>query len=173
MDYQRSVERLVLNKQIILNLVADISSEQAAWKPSPDRWSVLEVMRHLIDIEIEDFRSDFDIVLFHPETNWPSFNIHEWVVSRKYNEADLADSIGRFSDERDKSVTWLDGIDNPDLDALHSGNGFGGKPMSAGDVLSSWLAHDLGHIRQLALLQWEILKNTSKPYNPAYSGFET
>ena len=45
--------------------------------------------------------------------------------------------------------------------------------MKLGDVLASWVAHDLFHLRQLALLQWDILQKRSEPYSPAYSGFET
>ena len=171
MQYHDAIKRLQVNKRIIVDLTAGISQERAIWKPADDRWSVLEVVCHLVDIEIEDFRTDFDIVLHHPDQSWPSFNIEEWVIDRKYNERDISASLKAFGGERDKSVTWLSSLENPDLDTLHSGNGFDHGRMSAGDVLVSWLAHDLGHIRQLALLRWEMLNHFEQPYNPAYSGF--
>jgi hypothetical protein len=43
--------------------------------------------------------------------------------------------------------------------------------MRLGDVLASWIAHDLFHIRQLALLQRDILDRREAPYQSGYSGF--
>jgi hypothetical protein len=171
MSFNKQVEKLISNKKIIEELVTGISQEQAGWKPAPDRWSVLEALNHIIDIEIEDFRHNFNMILFNPEEKWPSFEELGWITSRKYNERDFSESINKFITEREKSVAWLKGLEKPDLNAIHSGNGFNGKRMRAGDVLISWIAHDLFHIRQLALLNWDILNKWGGPFSSKYSGF--
>ena len=84
----------------------------------------------------------------------------------------VVETIGILIGERNKSLAWLRGLENPDLDTLHSGLGFKGKPLRAGDVLVGWVAHDLFHIRQLSLLRWEVLCRWSKPCSPEYSGFQ-
>ena len=50
-------ERLRANADVIAAQVAGVSDEQARWKPDPAQWSILEVMSHLADEEIEDFRA--------------------------------------------------------------------------------------------------------------------
>lgn len=173
MEYLSAIDDLGRNKLSIVALSSNVSQERASWKPAPDRWSILEVINHVADIENEDFRTDFDLVLFRPQSPWPSFNIHEWLVERKYNERSIDESIHRFESEREKSLDWLEELNDPDLEKRHSGNGFAHSPMSAGDVLVSWIAHDLYHIRQLALLRWDMLNAFEQPFNPIYSGFST
>ena len=171
-DFSVHLDQLNKNNRIIQDLVGNINPEQAAWRPEKTRWTVLEVVNHLLDIEIEDFRYDLKLILFHPDERWPNFNIEKWRVERKYNDRRLDESIRKFADERRKSIRWLRTLKSPDLHAVHSGNGFEGGKMRAGDVLVSWTAHDLFHIRQLSLLYWDILNRWSKPYSPKYSGFQ-
>ena len=170
-------DQLDKNKTVIINLVANITQEQAVWRPTgrhtETRWTMLETVNHLLDIEAEDFRYDLELILFRPEESWPNFNIEEWRVGRKYNDRNLDESIELFLEERNKSSRWLNDLESPDLDALHSGRGFEGEPLRAGDILIGWVAHDLFHIRQLCLLRWDILNEWSKPYSPKYSGFQT
>ena len=171
MDYENLIDQLSNNKTAIVHLLKSVSSENALWKPSFDRWSVLEVVCHLIDIEVEDFRYDFDLILNHPEDPWPHFDEIQWVTSREYNKKNYQEKVEKFINERDKSITWLSAIDNPDLNALHSGNEFKGERKSAGDILASWVAHDLFHIRQLSLLNLDILNYANQSFSTSYSGF--
>ena len=173
MDFCMHVDQLNRDKGIIRDLVANISQEQAVWRPAETRWTLLEAINHLLDIETEDFRHDLELILFHPEDSWPNFSIERWRIERKYNERNLEESIQNFIGEREKSVKWLKEMKSPDLNAVHSGKGFEGEKMRAGDVLISWVAHDLFHIRQLSLLCWDILNEWSKPFSPEYSGFES
>ncbi|MCK5157429.1 MAG: DinB family protein [Spirochaetales bacterium] len=171
MEFRNKVGQLDRDKQIIVDLVSGLTQEQAAWKPSPNRWSTLEALNHIIDIEVEDFRHDFYITLFTPEEEWPHFDELQWITSRSYNDRNIKESIKDFIYERDKSADWLVGLGNPDLFTSHSGKGFKGTPMRLGDIIVSWTAHDMFHIRQLALLQWDILNKWAQPYESKYSGF--
>jgi len=45
-----------------------------------------------------------------------------------------------------------------------------GFPLSAGDLLASWLAHDFLHLRQLTGLHWEYVSLLAKPYSTDYAG---
>jgi hypothetical protein len=171
MDYRSYISELSNNKLVIYNLIKDLTPPLASWKPDTDRWSVLETLSHIIDIEIEDFRYDLNMILFTPEEEWPHFDEMLWVTSREYNKRSFFEMLDKFMRERDKTITWLEELKNPDLNARHSGKGFKSDPKSAGDILVSWAAHDLFHIRQLALLNYDILDEFSKPFSPSYSGF--
>ncbi|ADK81308.1 DinB family protein [Sediminispirochaeta smaragdinae] len=172
MDQNSIIKQLERNGRVYQELLVGFTQQQAIWKPSPERWSILETVCHLIDIEIEDFRYDLEITLFHPEQSWPSFSIEDWVVDRKYNERNLRISVEKLHEERNKSVDWLSGLGGFDLRATHSGKGFRREPMRAGDILVSWLAHDHSHIRQIARLSWELLKKEAVPYSSEYSGYD-
>lgn len=112
------------------------------------------------------------LVLKHPAEAWPSFDILEWVTERGYNEKDYSSSIKRFLSERTHSINWIVSLGSLNSEAKHSGKGFSNTPMRVGDIMASWIAHDLYHLRQLTLLNWDILRHRSEPYSPAYSGFE-
>ena len=63
-------------------LVSGLSLEQARWKPSLDKWSILEVVNHLYDEEREDFRQRLSLVLADPMQPWPPIDPRTWVTSR-------------------------------------------------------------------------------------------
>jgi hypothetical protein len=166
------IEQLTRSRDVLALMLAGFRTEDAAWKPDPDRWSALEIVNHLADIENEDFQTDLYIIFYRPDDPWPSFDIIEWVTERRYNERNFPESVNRFLSERNESIKRLKSLKGLDQDAVHSGNGFRNTPLKVGDILASWIAHDLFHLRQIALLQWDLLRRRSEPYSPTYSGFE-
>ena len=168
MNFATCQIQLRQNGELIRELVAGISQEQAKLKPSPEEWSVLEVVNHLYDEEREDFRQRFDYLLHHPGEAWPPTDPMGWVTSRKYNERDLANSLQNFLDERQKSLAWLAGLEEPNLD-LFDTHPIAGK-FHAGDMLASWVAHDLLHLRQLVELKYFLVGEWIRPYSPRYAG---
>ena len=168
MDLDRVLLRLMRNANIVTALTADIGAAQPRWKPSPDEWSILEVVNHLYDEEREDFRTCLDIILHRPDDVWPPIDPPGWAAERRYNERDLGDSLTRFLAERQASLHWLRSLNNPQWDnqSTHPA----GYIISAGDMLSSWLAHDFLHIRQLNELQYAYHVQNVVPYGVVYAG---
>jgi DinB superfamily len=162
------VTRLSQNAQTIQSLAQHVDKGQAVWKPDPAQWSILEVINHLTDEEREDFRTRFDLMLNQPSAAWPSIHPSAWVTERSYNTRDLSESLEKFLLERDKSITWLKGLSSLDLDQAHVRPSF--DNMRVGDLLASWLAHDLLHIRQLTRLHYQWLQTRVKPYSVDYAG---
>jgi hypothetical protein len=156
------------NAETIQSLVHSIDHEQASWKPNAEQWSILEVINHLVDEEREDFRTRFDSTINQPDATWPAIHPSTWVIERAYNLRDIAESLERFLLERDKSITWLKSLSSPDLEQAHSRLNFG--TTRAGDLLASWLAHDLLHIRQLTRLHYQWWEQSVKPYSLKYAG---
>ena len=83
------IDRFTKNRDVFEGLVRDVSVEQARWRPSPDKWSILEVVNHLYDEEREDFRQRLELVLIDPAQAWPAINPRGWVTMRGYNERGL------------------------------------------------------------------------------------
>ena len=71
MDLAYCRTRLRQSAAAIVALAQGVTPEQARWKPTPEEWSLLEVICHLYDEEREDFRQRLDLTLHHPEADWP------------------------------------------------------------------------------------------------------
>jgi hypothetical protein len=154
--------------QILPVVLATVDAEQARWKPANGNWSILEVVCHLADEESEDFRPRLKAVLSDPKTPWSSIHPAEAARERKYNEQDFPRAIKRFLDERAASLRWLQGLKRPDWSAVHEHPKLG--PISAGDLLGSWAAHDLLHLRQITKRLFETITLAAQPYKTQYAG---
>jgi hypothetical protein len=147
MDLAHAIDALNQNA-VAIQALATVSGEQARWKPSPDDWSILEIINHLADEEREDFRQRLDYTLHRPGEAWPPIDPAGWVVSRDYNARDPDESLADFLVERGASLAWLRRLATPDWSQAYHHPAAG--RMTAGDLLASWVAHDGLHIRQLA-----------------------
>jgi hypothetical protein len=160
--------RLRANADVIEAQVAGVGDEQARWKPDPAQWSILEVVCHLADEEVEDFRTRLDLTLHRPGEAWPSIDPEGWAIERRYNEKELAESLERFLTRRAETLVWLGGLTAPDWERAYQHPRFG--PIRAGDLLISWVAHDHIHIRQLNRLHREFLVASLPGNSPRYAG---
>ncbi len=168
MNLELAKQRLTQNAATIQSMVAWVSLEQARWKPSPEEWSLLEVVNHLYDEERLDFRVRLGLILQDPTLPWPAIHPSAWVTERRYNERDLAESLGDFGRERQASLAWLAGLGNPDLTVMATHPA--GFTLSAGDMLTAWVAHDMLHIRQLNELHYQWTTAQAAPWSPEYAG---
>ncbi|HEY7019533.1 MAG TPA: DinB family protein [Ktedonobacterales bacterium] len=160
--------RLQQSAAAIVALAEGAKPEQARWKPTPEEWSLLEVICHLHDEEREDFRQRLDLTLHHPEADWPPIHPSRWVTERAYNQRDLPGMVADFAQERDRSLAWLDSLSHPDWDAAHL-HPLAGK-MTASNMLGAWVAHDHLHIRQLNQLHWQWLATQVDALSLEYAG---
>src|SRR5436189_6415162 len=99
-----SLERFA---HILPALVRDVSAGDGKWRPADGAWSILEIVAHLCDEEVDDFRTRVRLILESPEKDWPEIHPSRWAIERKYNEGDLRMAVDRFVRERDASIAWL------------------------------------------------------------------
>jgi hypothetical protein len=161
------MQQLAKQAKAIRALVQPISDEQACWKPSPEDWSVLEVVNHLFDEEVEDFQAHLDFILYHADRPWPAIDPKGWVTERAYNQREIGESLDRFLDAREESLAWIEGLESPDWEAAYQ---LSWGTLTAGDMLASRATHDLLHMRQLVELQRAFVAQQSEPYKGDYAG---
>ena len=154
MDVQAIIARLERSPAALSALLAGVPEPEARFKPPDGAWSMLEVVNHLADEDRDDFRLRLKSTLDSPTSPWPPIEPVGWAIKRKYNEQDLRESLARFEHERAESVGWLKGLANQDWNSAHQHPKFG--PISAGDLLVAWAAHDALHIRQIAKRLFEL-----------------
>ena len=160
-------QELQNSTEIIRGLLAGVAPEAARLKPSADSWSILEVVCHLKDTEREDFREHLDFILHRQNEDWHEIDTDGWVTQRRYNEQDFAEMQQKFFIEREKSITWLNGLHNPGWEKTYTTQY---RTISAGEMFACWVAHDNLHIRQLVELRRMRLENITNPYALDYAG---
>ena len=131
-------------------VVAGIPPADFRWQPDRGVWSVLEIVCHLADEEVEDFRTRLELTLRDPSLEWPPID----------PEATAA--------ERRSSVTWLRSLGAVDWSKKRSHPRLG--DLRAGDLLASWAAHDLLHLRQLAKRRFQLIQRDAGDYGTGYAG---
>ena len=165
--FQALRDRLRAHADVFSGLVRGVGAEQARWKPDPAQWSILEVVNHLADEEVEDFRARLDATLHRPG-EWPPIDPQGWPASRRYDDRDIGESLERFLGARADSLAWLSALADPDWTLAYQHPSIG--PISAGDLLTSWVAHDHIHIRQLNRLHRDWLLASLSDHSPRYAG---
>ena len=111
------------------------------------RWSPLEILAHLLDEEIEDFRPRAQAAAGGGRIE-KAIDPARWVVERAYNSKDPAAVLRDFAAERRRSCDWLRSIDVAVLDRSLEHAQLG--TMRCGDFVAAWRMHDLLHLRQLS-----------------------
>jgi uncharacterized damage-inducible protein DinB len=167
MEFKTLYQELQNSAEMIRALLAGISQEDAQIRPTPESWSILEVVCHLYDLEREDFREHLDFILHRQDEEYHVIDPQAWIMERRYNEQDLRAMQKKFFEERQKSLEWLNGLASADWDITYSSQ-YGS--VTAGEMFSCWVAHDNLHIRQLVELRRARIEKITRPYPLEYAG---
>ena len=73
-----------------------ISAEQSAAKSSPDKWSIKEVLGHLIDSAANNHQR-FVRAQFTDDLVFPGYEQEKWVDAQRYNDESWSDMIQFWS----------------------------------------------------------------------------
>src|SRR5438046_6240485 len=135
METESLIDRLEAFPAALRALVAALPTAEARRPPAEGKWSVLEVLGHLVDEETHDFRVRTKSTLEDPTRAWPSFDPEGTVAARKWNEHDGLELVAKFADERAASVAWLRSLKAPDWNRTREHPRLG--KIRAGDLLAS------------------------------------
>jgi hypothetical protein len=167
MDEAYLKRQLAINRDRVAALARGIPEQQARWKPMETSWSILEVICHLADEEEFDFPVRLKLIMEGSERPWPTIDPQGWVEEHEYLKSDLYEVLNRYVKLRNQSLEWLDSLETPDwAEVVQSPSG----DMVAGDMLASWAAHDLLHLRQLVELNYAYLIKRASPFKVDYAG---
>src|SRR5262249_52645995 len=119
---------------ILRGLMAEISEEDARWKPALDRFSIAEVLAHLSHSEGDCYRTRVDRFLAEetPEFEPDDAQMH----LELYKNGDPEEDLGRFEDQRETNVELLRGLpaEAGDRKALHRASG----EITLSEMLHEW-----------------------------------
>ncbi|KAA3613901.1 MAG: DinB family protein [Calditrichaeota bacterium] len=167
MDLTYFVDKMRQNAKTIETAFSCLTEEEIYWHPQPEKWSLLDIICHLYDEEHLDFRVRIDYTLFRPREQWPAIDPEGWVTAHNYAEKSLEIMLKNFLEEREKSIVWLEKLQQADWHCAHVHPQFG--EIKAGDLLSAWLAHDYLHLRQIMNTKLSYLRAKALPYSLRYA----
>jgi hypothetical protein len=136
-------------------------------RETPERWSPLEILAHLRDEEVTDFRARARAAV---EGRPLELNVdpERWVTERRYNEMDPGAVYLDLASERADSCRWLGTLTPADLERSVEHPRAG--TLRAGDFIAAWRMHDLLHLRQLARAMAAVLAAELDGWRTDYAG---
>lgn len=168
MDADRLIDRLERFAAALPASVAIVRADEARWKPPEGAWSILEIVCHLADEEVDDFRRRTHLTLESPQADWLPIDPEGWARERRYNERDMTTEVQRFVNERRASLAWLRSLHHPEWTRAHVHPKFGA--FTAGSLLASWAAHDALHLRQISKRLYELARRDAGDEKIEYAG---
>ena len=159
MNHSYVIDRLEQNHEVLLNLLEADSFDEVLFRPESKKWCLLEIVCHLVDEEVFDFRTRVKTALNPDKYDLQPIDPVGWVTSKKYMKADYESKVAEWSNERRESIRWLRSLNAPDWNSSLAHPDFG--DMSAQLFLANWLAHDQLHIRQINGLKRDYLAHVS------------
>ena len=120
----------------------DISEDKGAYTYEEGKWTVNEVLQHVIDTErIFQYRS---LSIARGEMNeLPGFDHNSYAKNSKANQRKLADIITEFSRLRDTSIDLYSSMDETNMKYKGMANGFVVQPVLFGYLIIGHLRHHL------------------------------
>ena len=129
-------------------LLAGLSDEWIRATEGPDTWSPYDIVGHLIHGEETDWVARLKMILEHGESQ-PFEPFDRFAQFEKSAGASLELLLDRFAELRAENIRILEelnlGPEQYDLRGRHPELG----SVTLAQLLSTWTAHDLGHIAQI------------------------
>jgi hypothetical protein len=133
----------------LARLIKGVPASKLRKRPSPDRWSVSEILAHFADTEIvASFR--LRLILGAPGTPIAAFDQDSWVTSGHYEKRDPRKSIDQFRVLREANLALLKSLKPEQWKhyGMHSERG----QETIEHIVRMFAGHDVNHIRQIESL---------------------
>ena len=150
MEYRLDQAKEILRRTpATLNaLLSDLPNDWVFANEGPETFSPYDVIGHLIEGEENDWIPRARIILEHGEAR-PFEKFDRFAMYEKSKGKSPAELLARFEEVRGESLRQLDELNlTPELlqkQGSHPALGV----VTLSQLLSAWVVHDLGHIRQI------------------------
>ena len=148
-DIQPPIALLEKTPHLLETLLGDLSGELLHWKPTPDRWSISEVLAHLA--ALEQVYADRTLRMVTEDS--PALRKYDLAGASshgEYSRGSAGENLAHFTCTRRATLALLTGLPASAgaCTGVHSELG----TVTLAHMLNEWANHDLGHLRQIAEL---------------------
>jgi hypothetical protein len=140
------IEAMINSKAEFVAWSQDISEDKGTFAYQEGKWTVNELLQHVIDTErIFQYRS---LSIARGEMNeLPGFDHNSYVKNSKANARKLSDVISEFDRLRDSSIALYGSMDETNVKYKGMANGFVVQPVLYGFLISGHLRHHLNVLK--------------------------
>jgi hypothetical protein len=148
-NLQEAMELLSRTPVSLNTLLRDLPESWTLRNEGENTWSAFDVVGHLIHGERTDWMPRTNLILQHGDTRaFERFD--RWAQVRESEGKSLPELLDEFGRLRAENLAQLRGLNlsKEDLErrGLHPVLG----PVTLGNLLSTWAAHDLTHLHQIS-----------------------
>ena len=148
-DYEWGVASLARAPAMLDAWLRGIDETRAHRNEGGDSWSPFDIVGHLIHCEETDWLPRARIILEHGEAQ-PFEPFDRFAQMGEPKTATLDAALDLFTEWRGRNLAELQDLDlGPDAFARKGTHPELGR-VTLGELLASWVTHDLVHIRQIA-----------------------
>ena len=150
MDFRFTAALPVLRRtpSVVRDLLADLPASWTDAVEGPNTWSPFDVVGHLIHGERTDWMPRVEHLLRHGEAvPFPPFDREAMFTASRGKP--LGELLETFAHLRSESLVRLAALDLTDADLSRTGRHPEFGVVTLGQHLSTWVAHDLGHVSQI------------------------
>ena len=169
MSIDSAVESLTRFPTVLANLVRPLGDDIQKFARTSEDWSILQIVCHLADEEEFDFTVRIQLTLDGSQP-WPPIDPEGWATERNYAGQNLEEQLERFGALRKSALAQFSarGWEAIDWNRSYKHEILG--KLSAGDLLHSWAAHDILHLRQISKRLYEHNEVEAKSFSTRYAG---
>jgi uncharacterized damage-inducible protein DinB len=160
MDFSLELGKEVLRRtpDALQAMLSDLSQDWITGDAGPDTWSPYQVVGHLTHIEECDWIDRTRVILDHG-TERVFEPVDREAGFARFRDWKLDDLLGRFASVRTSNLETLGAlVEDEDLERRGVHPTFG--EVTLGQLLATWVVHDLNHLGQ-------IVKTMAKQYTQA------
>ena len=132
----------VLGKKVVVNFFKSIPFEKLEYKYQPEKWTVKEILQHIIDTERIFMYRCFRIAR-KDSTPLVGYDQNIYVKPSGANEKSRDEILNEFIINRNNSIALLQSLKDTDLQFIGNSNG---GDMSARAAAFTILGHDIWHM---------------------------
>ena len=151
MDFSldHAIPVLTRTPRVLDTLLRDLPEPWIRGTEGPETWSPYDVVGHLIQGERTDWMPRVEHLLTHGETKpfKPFDRFAQFEASRGQTLAQLLDT---FTELRTQNLRKLAGLELGEIDLERPGTHPALGRVTLGQLLATWVAHDLDHIVQVS-----------------------
>lgn len=162
------VEILRRTPAVLRALLQDLPDEWGRSRELPESWSAFDIVGHLIHGEETDWLPRARIILEHGEAR-PFAPYDRFAQTELSRGKSLGTLLDEFEAIRHKNLEALEELNITESNLEQTGSHPVLGTVTLRQLLSTWVVHDLGHLRQVARAMAHRYRNEVGPWNrPGY-----
>ena len=147
-QYEQAVEILRRTPATLTVLLGGLPEEWTTSTEGPDTWSVLDIIGHLLHGEEADWIVRARTILEHGETQ-PFNSFNRTAMFDQYQGLSLERLLAAFEQARAKNLETLSEWHISPEKLAQKGTHPALGTVTLGQLLATWVVHDLNHIGQI------------------------